>query len=400
MQFTAFPKEKKNTNNIDFLNMEHAKKVLQFHTSFPMYKQTPLADLKNLAAKLGIKSFYVKDESYRFGLNAFKVLGGSFAIGSYIAKKLGMDINELSYEKMISDEIRNKLGDITFITATDGNHGRGVAWTAKQLKQKAIVYMPKGSTQERFENIKSENAEVTITDLNYDDAVRLANDEAEKHGWVMVQDTSWEGYQDIPKWIIQGYGTMALEAYKQLQEKPTHIFIQAGVGALAGAVTGFFANAYKGSEKPIITIVEPETANCIFRTAEAADGRLHFVEGDMHTMMAGLACGEPCDIGWKVLESYADFAVSCPDYISAKGMRTLGAPIPGDTRIISGESGAAPSGAVMEILSNPDYEDIRRKLGLTDDSVVLCFNTEGATDKDNYYSIVWDGKEASYRDKQ
>ncbi|WP_432718401.1 pyridoxal-phosphate dependent enzyme [Pectinatus frisingensis] len=192
MQFTAFSQEKKNINNIDFLNMEHAKKVLQFHESFPMYQQTPLTDLKKLAEKLGIKGFYVKDESYRFGLNAFKVLGGSFAIGSYIAKKLDMDISKLSYEKMVSDKIRNKLGDITFITATDGNHGRGVAWTAKQLKQKAIVYMPKGSTQERFENIKSENAEVTITDLNYDDAVRLANDEAKKHGWVMVQDTSWE----------------------------------------------------------------------------------------------------------------------------------------------------------------------------------------------------------------
>jgi diaminopropionate ammonia-lyase len=395
MQFTAFAKEKKNTNYIDFLNMEHAKKVLQFHQSFPIYRQTPLLDLHNLAGKLGIKNFFVKDESYRFGLNAFKVLGGSFAIGSYIAERLGMDIAELPYERMISRGIRNELGDITFATATDGNHGRGVAWTAKQLKQKAVVYMPKGSSQERFESIKAENAEVTITNLNYDDTVRMAHDEADKNGWVMVQDTSWEGYQDIPKWIIQGYGTMALEAYTQLPENPTHIFIQAGVGALAGAVTGFFANACKGSDKPIVTIVEPDAANCIFRTAKAADGKLHFVSGDMNTMMAGLACGEPCDIGWRVLESYADFSISCPDYISAKGMRILGAPVPGDTRIISGESGATSSGAVIEILSNPRYEDFQRQIGLTKDSVILCFSTEGATDEENYRAITWDGKESS-----
>ncbi|WP_196605489.1 diaminopropionate ammonia-lyase [Pectinatus haikarae] len=395
MQLTAFTKGIKNINSIDFLNREHADKVLAFHKSFPMYKETPLVELKEMAALLGIKNFFVKDESYRFGLNAFKVLGGSFAIGSYIAKKLGMDISELSFEKMISPEIKGKLGSITFVTATDGNHGRGVAWTARQLGQKAVVYMPKGSSKERFENIKAEGADVTITDLNYDDAVRLANSHADEYGWVMVQDTSWKGYQDIPKWIIQGYGTMALEAYKQLPEKPTHIFIQAGVGALAGAVTGFFANVCKGKEKPIVTIVEPDTAACIFDTAKADDGRLHFVGGSMNTMMAGLACGEPCDIGWKVLAGYADFAIACADNVSAKGMRALGAPLAGDKRIISGESGAAPSGAVMELLMKPEYAQLCGRIGLNQNSVVLCFSTEGATDKKNYQSIVWDGKEAS-----
>lgn len=395
MKLTSFAQDKKNINNIEFLNSEHAEKVLNFHKSFPMYEKTPLRELKNLASHLGVKNFFVKDESYRFALNAFKVLGGSFAIGSYIAKKLNMDISELPFEKMVSDEIKEKLGNITFVTATDGNHGRGVAWTAKQLGQKAIVYMPKGSSLERFNNIKAEGAEVTITDLNYDDAVRMASENAEKYGWVMVQDTSWEGYQDIPRWIIQGYGTMALEAYLQLPEQPTHIFIQAGVGALAGAVTGFFANAYKGEEKPKITIVEPNAADCIFRTAKAADGRLHFVGGEMNTMMAGLACGEPCDIGWRVLESYADYAISCDDNISAKGMRVLGAPIDSDERIISGESGAAPVGAAIEILANNKYKELRAKLGLDENSVVLCFSTEGATDIENYRAITWDGKECS-----
>ncbi len=396
MDIIKFSSEKKGVNDISFLDLEHAKKVREFHQSFPVYQPTPLVELNHLAQKLKIKNFFVKDESYRFGLNAFKVLGGSFAIGSYIAKRLGMDIADLPYNKMISPEIHNKLGDLTFVTATDGNHGRGVAWTANQLKQKSVVYMPKGSSLERLHNIQAENAEASITDMVYDDAVRLANSNAEKYGWVMVQDTSWEGYQDIPRWIIQGYGTMALEAYMQLPKKPTHIFIQAGVGALAGAVTGFFSNVYQGKDKPIITIVEPNTADCIFRTAKAGDGKLHFAEGDMKTIMAGLACGEPCDVGWRVLESYADYALRCEDYVAAKGMRMLGAPLDGDTRVISGESGASASGAVFEILTNDNYADMRRMLQLDENSVVLCFSTEGATDVENYLATVWDGKDSSY----
>ena len=169
----------------------------------------------------------MKDESYRFGLNAFKVLGGSYAIGRYIAKKLGKDISEITFDYLISDEVKNKLGDITFITATDGNHGRGVAWTANQLKQKCIVYMPKGSAKERVENIALEGAEVTVQDLNYDECVRLADENAKKNGWVMIQDTAWDGYEDIPKWIMQGYMTMAFESYEDLKQKnlkPSHVF--------------------------------------------------------------------------------------------------------------------------------------------------------------------------------
>ena len=233
---------------------ENAKKVQAFHASFPEYTPTPLVNLGGLAGELGLGSVYVKDESYRFGLNAFKVLGGSYAIGSYIAGRLGMDISELPYEKLVSDEVRAKLGEITFVTATDGNHGRGVAWTANRLKQKAVVYMPQGSALERLHNIQALGADASITDLNYDDAVRLANEGAEKYGWVMVQDTAWEGYEDIPAWIMQGYTTMALEAVQQLEQiraqRPTHIFLQAGVGALSGGLTGFFADLYGDESGP------------------------------------------------------------------------------------------------------------------------------------------------------
>lgn len=376
--------------NLNFLNLESAKKVRSFHASFPVYRETPLVELKNTAKAMGLGSIYVKDESYRFGLNAFKVLGGSYAIGNYLVKRLGKSITEMPYDKLISEEVRKELGDITFVTATDGNHGRGVAWTAKQLQQNSVVYMPKGSAEERLMNIRAEGADASITDLNYDEAVRLANTQADQKGWVMVQDTAWEGYEDIPGWIMQGYGTMGYEAYTQLPEKPTHIFLQAGVGSMAGAVAGFFASAY-GEDRPIITIVEPNKADCIFKTAEAADGTLHFVTGDMDTIMAGLACGEPCSIGWNVLRDYADNFISCPDYTAAQGMRLLGNPEAGDAKVISGESGASAFGCVAEIMRDPSLAELRTKLKLDENSRVLFFSTEGDTDKENYKSIVWDG---------
>lgn len=377
--------------------LENAKKVNAFHRSFPEYSVTPLANLNHFAEQVGLKSIHVKDESYRFNLNAFKVLGGSYAIGNYIAKKLGMDISELPYEKMTSEEIKEKLGEVTFVTATDGNHGRGVAWTANRLGQKSVVYMPKGSAKERLDNIKALGSDASITDLNYDDAVRLANEGAEKYGWVMVQDTAWEGYEDIPGWIMEGYTTMAYEAVQQLgDEKPTHVFLQAGVGAMSGGVTGFLADYYGDKDRPIITIVEPNKADCIYRTAEANDGKLHFVTGDMDSIMAGLCCGEPCTIGWNVLKDHADHFVSVPDYCAAKGMRILGNPLPGDDKVISGESGAATFGFVAELMTNPSLDWLRKKLQIDENSRILCFSTEGDTDKENYRRIVWDGLYQSY----
>ncbi len=256
-------------------------------------------------------------------------------MGKYLAKRLGKDISELSYEKLTSEEARKKLGDITFITATDGNHGRGVAWTATQLNQKSIVYMPKGSSLTRLENIRKEGAKASITEFNYDDAVRLAASEAKENGWVMVQDTAWEGYEEIPTWIMQGYGTMASEALEQLRElnveKPTHIFVQAGVGSLAGAVQGYFASVFK-EQCPITVIVEADEADCLYRSAVAGDGKPRAVTGDMPTIMAGLACGEANTIGWEVLKSYSSTFVSCPDWVSANGMRMLGNPIKEDKK--------------------------------------------------------------------
>ena len=374
-----------------FLSQEHAQTVRDFHKSFPMYAPTPLVRLKDTAACLGLGEIYVKDESFRFGLNAFKVLGGSFAIGSYLAEKLGRDVSQADYGFLTAPGTKRRLGEITFVTATDGNHGRGVAWTAARFGHKSVVYMPKGSARERLENIRAAGAEASVTALNYDDTVRMARRQAEEHGWILVQDTAWEGYEDVPTRIMQGYGTMGLEACEQLPEIPTHVFLQAGVGSMAGAVAGLFASVY-GKDRPAVVVVEPDKADCIFRTALANDGSLRRVTGDMDTIMAGLACGEPCSVAWNVLRSHADFFISFPDYAAAKGMRILSSPEGKDARVISGESGSSAFGCAAEIMTNPGLARIRNRLGLNSSSRVLFFSTEGATDRENYRAVVWDGK--------
>lgn len=385
---------KKEKTNIDFLGKEEINKARKFHESFPEYTKTPLVNLDHLAKDLGVGGIYIKDESHRFGLNAFKVLGGSYAMAKYLAQKLNKDISELSYEKLTSDEIRKQLGEITFVTATDGNHGRGVAWTARQLKQKSVVYMPKGSSFIRLKNIQAEGAEASITDMNYDDAVRLAAENAEKHGWVVVQDTAWDGYEEIPAWIMQGYGTMASEALEQLNEmgveRPTHIFVQAGVGSLAGAVQGYFASVF-GDNCPTTVIVEADEAACLYKSALANDGEPRVVGGDMPTIMAGLACGEPNTIGWKVLRDYSKAFVSCPDWVAARGMRVLGNPLKGDKRVISGESGAVTAGLISSIMTRDDMQELKKALKLDENSRVLLFSTEGDTDPIRYREIAWDG---------
>lgn len=394
-----YERNREKSADLRFLNREVADKATQFHSSFPKYQKTPLAHLKNAAKELGVGDIFVKDESYRFGLNAFKVLGGSYAIGTYIAKRLGKDLSELPFEVMTSDEVKKQLGELTFVTATDGNHGRGVAWTANQLGQKSVVYMPKGSAPERLENIRKENSDASITDLRYDDVVRMASKRAQQPNCVLVQDTSWDGYTEIPGWIIQGYTTMANEIYRELEqmkERPTHIFLQAGVGSMPASLAGFFTNVYK--DNPLfIGVVEPNKSDCIFRTAAARDGKMHFVTEEMNTIMAGLACGEPCPIAWDILKDCCDFFLSFPDYAAAKGMRILGNPIGEDPRVVSGESGASAFGCIAEILSNPNLQKIKEQLCLNENSKLLFISTEGDTDRKNYRSIVWDGKYDSYQ---
>lgn len=380
---------------LELMSEKNVKKANEFHKSFPQYSVTPLKKLGALAQYLGVKGIYCKDESYRFGLNAFKVLGGSYAMGRYIAKELGKDISELPYNVLSSEKLREEFGQATFFTATDGNHGRGVAWAANRLGQKAVVRMPKGTTKTRFDNIAKEGAVVTIEDMNYDDCVRMAAAEAAKteHG-IIVQDTAWEGYEEIPAWIMQGYGTLVREADQQLKEdgveRPTHVFVQAGVGSLAGAVVGYFANKYR-ENPPVMAVCEASAADCLYRSAVAKTGNLVNVTGDLQTIMAGLACGEGNTIGWDILKNHVTVFASCPDWMSAKATRIYANPLEDDPHIVSGESGSVPLGLCYTALHDEDAKDLKEALKLDENSVVLVISTEGDTDPVRYKEIVWDG---------
>jgi len=370
---------------------EQAQLSRKFHAGLRGYEATPLASLDGLARHVGVRKIWVKDESYRFGLNAFKALGGSYAVCSSLAERLGRNINEMSFPEF-RDEVQAKLKGLHLVAATDGNHGKGIAWIASQLGVPVDIYMPKGTAEARVKAIEGLGGTVYVTDEFYDETARIAYEVAKKNGWLLCQDTTTRpDYTVFPLLCMQGYLTMSLEVLEALdEERPTHFFIQTGAGSLAGSVIGFFSNVMKDDPACMVS-VEASKSDCVRVTAEAADGRLHVLTGDISTIMAGLSVGEPCSVGWDVLRRNASVFVSCPDSITAEGMRVLGNPIKGDPRVISGESGAVGLGYVYEVLTNPELADQKKVLGLDENSRILCFSTEGNTDPEGYRNVVWNG---------
>lgn len=386
-----------------------ATRVRRFHQSIPQFNATPLYELSGLAATAGVAQIWLKDESPRFGLNAFKALGGSYATGCLLAERAGISPDEATFTQLIESGIAHGT---TFATATDGNHGRGVAWSAAQYGAKAVIMLPKGTVPERVENIRKLGAQAEVTDCNYDDTVRLVAARAAEEGWTVAQDTSSFAGDPTPLRIMQGYTTLGLEVAEALEsagQVPSHIFLQCGVGAMAGALAGFFAQWYgekaaqhnsedtaqnvnetpaqNGTAVPRFVIVEPTEAGCMFATAAAGDGEIHAVTCDLESIMAGLNCGEPCRLAWDILcETGADFVV-IPNEVAAHGMRTLARPAEGDPAIVSGESGAATAGLVA-LLDREELSWLREALGITADARILLISTEGATDQAGYDAVV------------
>ncbi|MEC6907401.1 diaminopropionate ammonia-lyase [Photobacterium piscicola] len=377
-----------NGNKSVLFTQKIAQETRAFHQQIEGYSPTPLVSLPHLAAYLGVKAILVKDESKRFGLNAFKVLGGSYALGRVLAEHLNININEIDL-KTVANKLKQPL---VFTTATAGNHGTGVAWAAREMGQKAVVYMPKGSPQASVERIQGLGAECIVTDVNYDDTVRLANKTAEDNGWMLVQDTAWDGYEQIPTWISQGYMTMADEAIDQAEDAneglPTHVMLQAGVGAMAGGILGYLVDRL-GSENIKTIIGEPSAADCIYRSGNK--GEMVNVTGDLSSIMAGLACGEPNPITWPILRDSSHTFISAEDSITALGMRILGNPLQGDNCIVSGESGALSMGILYQLMTTESGKIEAKKMGLNKDAVVMIFSTEGDTNPIRYRRIVWEG---------
>jgi diaminopropionate ammonia-lyase len=367
---------------------EQVQTVRAFHRSLPAYRPTPLASLSKLARRLGVSGLYVKDESRRFDLKAFKVLGASYALWRTLARDLLGISTGASFCDLQQPEFKKHLSATTCITATDGNHGRALAWAARQLGCRAVVLMPQGTAEIRLDHVRRLGAKAETIDGNYDEAVRRAAATARSNRWLLIQDTAWSGYITIPCRIMQGYLTLFDEALEQLDGVvPTHIFIQCGVGSLASALQAFLVQRY-GAARPKLVVVEPKSYAGFYRSVRIGDGRPHGVEGEAATIMAGLACGEPSTIAWEILRDYADVFVACPDTITVKAMRLLARPLSGDPPIVSGESGAVTTGLIHEILDREENRPLSDALGLDGQSEILLFSTEGDTDPEMYREIV------------
>ena len=254
---------------------------------------------------------------------------------------------------------------------------------------RAVIFMPKGTSAARIANVEMFGAQVKIVDGTYDDAVAQARADAQGHGWVLVQDMAWDGYEEIPAWIMAGYRTIVAECFEVLgHRKPSHVVLQAGVGSFAAAVQADLLARF-GDARPTTIIVEPDRAACFYESMAAGGGQARKATGDLQTIMAGLACGMPSTLAWEVLSQTADLFVACPDRVACRGMRVLGNPLDGDPAVVSGESGAVGLGLVYETLTDPALVDLKEAMGLNQASEVLVISTEADTDPEMYRRVVW-----------
>ncbi|MGI9434899.1 MAG: diaminopropionate ammonia-lyase, partial [Geminicoccaceae bacterium] len=291
---------------------------------WPGYAPTPLLRLDGMAAAIGVGEIWYKNEAERFGLKSFKALGGAYAVAELIMRKAAKQVwtTPVSSPLLFAGHYRDLASGITVTTATDGNHGRSVAWGAELFGCKAIIYIHGTVSEERKRAIEAHGAEVRRIDGHYDDSVRQCALDAEQHGWTVISDTSYPGYTEIPKDVMQGYGVMVAEAIAQLppDDEPTHVFVQGGVGGMAAAVAAHLAWRWQ-PRRPLLVVVEPETAACLMASAKA--GHATAVGGDLATVMAGLSCGEPSLLAWDVLEQAADAFLTIPDHAAEATMRLL-----------------------------------------------------------------------------
>jgi diaminopropionate ammonia-lyase len=321
-------------------------------TAWPGYAATPLRDLP----PSGFAVLRMKDEGPRFGLGSFKALGGAYAVGKQVAA--------------------NPDRTITVTCATDGNHGRSVAWGAQRFGCDCVIFVHATVSQGRVDAIAAYGARAVRVAGNYDDAVREADRQAQQNGWIVVSDTSYPGYTEIPRDVMQGYRLMADEAADQWAGlPPTHVFMQAGVGGAAAAVSVQLRARFEPT--PHLVIVEPDNAACLFASARA--GSATTVTGDLDTIMAGLACGEPSLLAWQELERAASAFMTIPDAAAADCVRWLA-----DLGLEIGESGVAGLAAMALAATHPVTSE---RLGIDASSRVLLFATEGVTDRETYDSI-------------
>lgn len=332
--------------------------------AWPGYAPTPLLDLPGLARRLGVASLRWKDEGGRFGLGSFKALGGAYAV-ERLVRQLGGGAG------------------LTFAAATDGNHGRSVAWGARQAGGRAVIYLHAGVSAGREAALRALGAEIVRTSGDYDDSVRQCARDAAAEGWHVVSDTAWEDYREVPTAVMAGYSLIGREAVEQFgAERPTHVLVQGGVGGVAAALCAELRDAW-GADAPRFAVVEPAFAACLLESARR--GRRTEVAIAEETVMAGLSCGDPSPLAWAVLAAGADDFVAVDDAYVAPAMRMLADGEGGDPPVVAGESGVAGLAALLAAGERPA---MWAALGLDAASRLLLIGTEGATDPGIYRSIV------------
>lgn len=363
---------------------EEAREVIR---SWPGFSETELRSLDNLAQQAGVGSVWYKDESTRFELRSFKALGGAYAVFRLLQDKIRdtAGVDQVTADDIVNGKYADIVSTVTVTCATDGNHGRSVAWGAQTFGCPCVIYIHSLVSEGRGDAIAAFGAKVVRTKGNYDDAVRQAQDDAEANGWYVISDTSYEGYMEVPKAVMQGYTVMVDEALHQLPagQRPTHVFLQGGVGGMAAAVTGHIWETM-GADKPRIVIVEPEKADCLYQSAK--HGEPTVVHGELDTVMAGLACGEVSLLAWEILQAGAQDFITIPDEAALECMKLLAED---SQHVVAGESAVAGLAGLMVAVAHPD---VKKALGLDADSRILVFGTEGDTDPDLYERIV--GKKA------
>jgi diaminopropionate ammonia-lyase len=348
-------------------------------TCWDGYAPTPLLDLPTLAQQAGVARVQIKDEAGRFGLGSFKALGGAYGVLQLLAQELsrGGVLGRIDGNTLTGGSRAQATGAMTVTCATDGNHGRSVAWGARNFHCRCVIFVHEGVSQGRIDAIAAYGAEIRVVPGTYDDAVRAASATADAEGWFVVSDTSWPGYVAVPVDVMQGYRLMPDEAMDQWDgPPPTHAFIQGGVGGVAAAVAVQLRQ--RCTVAPTLVVVEPDRAACLLASARA--GEAVALDGALDTIMAGLACGEPSLLAWQELGRSAAAFMAIPDSDAVQSMRVLAR-----LGIVSGESGAAGLAGLLRAAGDATA---RAALGLDADSRVLLFSTEGATDPDLYAALV------------
>ncbi|BBB29155.1 diaminopropionate ammonia-lyase [Neptunomonas japonica] len=387
---THFPNPVANSKNVysdaqrDVISIAKAANAIADIKTWPAYSETPLHSLAAMAKDAGLGALWYKDESLRFGLKSFKALGGAYAVACQLQNVLEAQLGKRpSIAELLDGQLKDALSEIVVSCATDGNHGRSVAWGAQMFGCGCVIYIHRDVSEGRKQAMQAYDAEVIRITGNYDESVRQADLDAKANGRIIVSDTSYEGYMEVPKDVALGYTVMLAEIVEQLEgEIPTHVFIQGGVGGLASAVAGYFWDLW-GERRPRFVVVEPVEANCLQLSAKA--GKPVVVDGDLNTLMAGLACGEVSALAWEILSNGADDFMTLSEEAVAETMRMLAKGYKSDPAIEAGES-AVPGLAAAVIAAQQD--EFSSALNLNAKSKVLVIGTEGATDPELYKQLV------------